>query len=184
MKIKQTEQKTCTGLPRAKFPKSIQKWSAAKALKVKIRKFNRIPSDSEEVPGNWYDLSPSLPSSPEVENFVDHLNKECEATARVDTHPDSPPTAPLIGETLQLLVVPAEEPQAGSPRPLPILRTPPRSPFEDGMTEDLPLPDLPSETPPDVEATVSPPTDLNQEEHSQQEHTREEKEDSVPQDRT
>ena len=153
-------------------------------MKVKIGKFNRIPSDSEEAPGNWYDLSPSLPSSLEVENFVDHLNKECEATARVDTPKDSPPTAPSIGETLQLLVVPAEEPQAGSPRPLPILRTPPRSPFEDGMTEDLPLPDLPGETPPGVEATVSPPTDLNQEERSQKEHTREEKEDSVPQDRT
>ena len=185
MKIKQTERKSCTGLPRAKFPKRIRKWrSAAKALKVKIGKFNRIPSNSEEAPGNWYDLSPSLPSSPEVENFVDHLNKECEATARVDTPPDSPPTAPSIGETLQLLVVPAEEPQAGSPRPLPILHTPPRSPFEDGMTEDLPLPDLPGETPPGVEATVSPPTDLNQEKRSQKERTREEKEDSVPQDRT
>ena len=115
---------------------------------------------------------------------MDRLNKECEATARVDTPPDSPPTAPSIGETLQLLVVPAEEPQAGSPRPLPILRTPPRSPFEDGMTEDLPLPDLPGETPPGVEATVSPPTDLNQEERSQKERTREEKEDSVHQDRT
>ena len=77
MKIKQTERKSCTGLPRAKFPKSIRKRrSAAKALKVKIGKFNRIPSDSEEAPGNWYDLSPSLPSSPEVENFVDHLNME------------------------------------------------------------------------------------------------------------
>ena len=52
------------------------------------------------------------------------------------------------------------------------------------MTEDLPLPDLPSETPPGVEATVSPPTDLNQGEHSQKECTREEKEDSVPQDTT
>ena len=52
------------------------------------------------------------------------------------------------------------------------------------MTEDLPLPDLPGETPPGVEATVSPPTDLNQEERSQKECTREEKEDSVPQDRT
>ena len=158
MKIKQTERKSCTGLPRAKFPKRIRKWrSAAKALKVKIGKFNRIPSNSEEAPGNWYDLSPSLPSSPEVENFVDHLNKECEATARVDTPPDSPPTAPSIGETLQLLVVPAEEPQAGSPRPLPILHTPPRSPFEDGMTEDLPLPDLPGETPPGVRSYCEPP---------------------------
>ena len=185
MKIKQTEQKSCTGLPRAKFPKSIRKRrSTAKALKVKIGKFNRIPFDTEEAPSNWYDLSPLLPSSPEVENFADHLNKECEATARVHTPPGSPPTAPSIGETLQLLVVPAEEPQAGSPRPLPILCTPPRSPFEDGMTEELPLPDLPGETPPGVEATVSPPTDLNQEEHSQKECTREEKEDSVPQDRT
>ena len=116
MKIKQTERKSCTGLPRAKFPKSIWKQrSTAKALKVKIGKFNRIPSDSEEVPGNCYDLSSLLPSSPEVENFVDRINKECEATARVDTPPDSPPTAPSIGETLQLLVMPAEEPQAVSP---------------------------------------------------------------------
>ena len=69
------------------------------------------------------------------------LNQECDAAAKVDTPPVSPPPEATIGETLQLLDVP-EDAQVGSPRPLPILCTPPRSPFEEGMTEDLPLPDL------------------------------------------
>ena len=138
---------------------------------MKIGKFtNRKPSDSEETPGDWHDLSPSLPSSPEVESFVEHLNQECEASAKANTPPGSPPPEATIGETLQLLEVPVPEgPQMGSPRPLPILHTPPRSPFEEGMTEDLPLPDIPSEDPQNIEATVSSTTDAVTEECSQEE---------------
>ena len=122
---------------------------------MKIGKFvnNRIPSDGEDASGDWHDLTPSLPSSPEVESFVECLNQECEAAAKADTPPASPPPEATIGETLQLLDMPAPEgQQMGSPRPLPILHNPPRSPFEEGMTEDLPLPDIPSE---EVEATIS-----------------------------
>ena len=45
-------------------------------LKVKIGQYckNQIPSDSEEATGDWTDLTPSLPSSPEVADFVDKLN--------------------------------------------------------------------------------------------------------------
>ena len=112
MKIKQTERKSCTGLPRAKFAEGIQKQrSAVKGtLKVKIGKFtNRKPSDSEEAPGDWHDLSPSLPSSLEVESFVEHLNQECEASTKANTPPGSPPPEATIGETLQLLEVPVSE---------------------------------------------------------------------------
>ena len=178
MKIKQTERKSCTGLPRAKFSKGIRKRrSAVKGtLKVKIGKFtNQKPSDSEEAPGDWHDLSPSLPSSPEVESFVECLNQECEASPKANTPPGSPPPEATIGETLQLLEVPVSEgTQMGSPRPLPILHIPPRSPFEEGMTEDLPLPDIPSEDPQNIEATVSSTTDAVPEECSQEEHIQDE----------
>ena len=178
MKIKQTECKSCTGLPRAKFSEGIRKRrSAVKGtLKVKIGKFtNRKPSDSEEAPGDWHDLSPSLPSSPEVESFVEHLNQECEASTKANTPPGSPPPEATIGETLQLLEVPVSEgTQMGSPRPLPILHTPPRSPFEEGMTEDLPLPDIPSEDPQNIEATVSSTTDAVPAECGQEERIQDE----------
>ena len=178
MKIKPTERKSCTGLPRAKFSKGIRKQrSAVKGtLKVKIGKFtNRKPSDSEEAPGDWHDLSPSLPSSPEVESFVECLNQECEAPAKANTPPGSPPPEATIGETLQVLEVPVSEgTQMGSPRPLPILHTPPRSPFEEGMTEDLPLPDIPSKDSQNIEATVSSTTDAVPEECSQEEHIQDE----------
>ena len=143
---------------------------------MKIGKFsNRKPSDSEETPGEWHDLSPSLPSSPEVESFVECLNQECEASAKANTPPGSPPPKATIGETLQLLEVPvSERPRMGSPRPLPILHTPPRSPFKEGMTEDLPLPDIPSEDPQNIEATVSSTTDAVPEECSQEEHIQDE----------
>ena len=178
MKIKQTERKSCTGLPRAKFSEGIRKWrSAVKGtLKVKIGKFtNRKPSDSEEAPGDWHDLSPLLPSSPEVESFVECLNQECEATTKANTPPGSPPPEAMIGETLQLLEVPVSEgTQMGSPRPLPILHTPPRSPFEEGMMEDLPLPDIPIKDPQNIEATVSFTTDAVPEECGQEEHIQDE----------
>ena len=55
----------------------------------------------------------------------------------------------------------------GSPRPLPILHTPPRSPFEEGITEDLPLPDLPADVQ-SAETAVSSTTGGQPEEVSQE----------------
>ena len=160
MKIKQMEQKYCTGLPRVKFLKGIRKRrsTAKELLKVKIGKFakNPVPSDSEDAPADWHDLMPSLPSSPEVETFIDRLNQEHEAAALANTPPHSPPPEATIGETLQMLdVPPAEDQPMGSPRPLPLLHTPPRSPFKEGMTEDLPLPDLPTEEPANIEVSFT-----------------------------
>ena len=134
-----------------------------KHLKIKIGKFpvNRIPSDGEEESGEWSDLTPSIPSSPEVATFVDKLNKNCEASAP-DTPPDSPPVA-TIGETLQLLDE-MESRDSATRSPLPMLRTPPRSPFEEGMVEDIPLPNPPAEkvdTP--EEAVVSTTSDFTKE---------------------
>ena len=63
-----------------------------------------------------------------------------------DTPPDSPPPQLSIGETLALLDQPQEEVVFPlSPRPLPTLNSPPRSPFEEGMIEDLPVPSSPNE---------------------------------------
>ena len=144
MKFKQTARKYCTGLPRATFKKSLKERRSAvkETLKVKIGQYckNQIPSDSEEAAGDWTDLTPSLPSSPEVADFVDKLNQENDAA--VHTPPGTPPPEPSIGATLALLDIPAPpEPLVASPRPLPLLHTPPQSPFEEGMTEDLPMPD-------------------------------------------
>ena len=87
----------------------------------------------------------------------------------VHTPPGSPPPEASIGDTLALLDVPApQEPLVGSPRPLPLLHTPPRSPFEEGMTEDLPLPDLPVEAGQSVETAVSSTTGGLPEEASQE----------------
>ena len=119
MKFKQTAQKYCTGLPRATFKKSLkERRSAAKeTLKVKIGQYckNQIPSDSEEAAGDWTDLTPSLPSSPEVADFVDKLNQENDVA--VHTPPGTPLPEPSIGATLALLDIPAPpEPLVASPR--------------------------------------------------------------------
>ena len=133
----------------------------------KYRPVNRIPSDDKDTPGDWSSLTPLIPSSLEVANFVDRLNQESEAAAH--TPPGTPPQEQSIGETLAMLAVPApQEPSVGSPRPLPILHTPPRSPFEEGMTEDLPLPDLPAD-PLGAETAVSSTTGGQPEEVSQAE---------------
>ena len=150
MRTKQTERKTQKGLPRATFGSSLQKRrsGATGILKVKIGKprRNRIPSDDEEAPACWSDISPSIPSSPEVEQLVDKVNEEYTASMAADTPPDSPPPQLSIGETLALLDQPQEEVVSPlSPRPLPILNSPPRSPFEEGMIEDLPVPSSPNE---------------------------------------
>ena len=157
MRTKQTERKTQKGLPRATFGKSLQKRrnGATGILKVKIGKprRNRIPSDDEEAPACWSDISPSIPSSPEVEQLVDKVNEEYAASMAADTPPDSPSPQLSIGETLALLDQPQEEVVSYlSPRPLPVLNSPPRSPFEEGMIEDLPVPSSPNE----VEAATTP----------------------------
>ena len=171
MKFKQTARKYCTGLPRATFKKSLKKWrSAAKeTLKVKIGQYckNQIPSDSEEAPGDWTDLTPSLPSSPEVADFVDKLNHENDLAVRTPT--GTPPPELLIGETLALLdILPPQEPPVASPRPLPILHTPPRSSFEEGMTEDLLMPNPPVGDGQSMEEAVSSTTGGHPEEVSQE----------------
>ena len=153
MRTKQTERKTQKGLPRATFGSSLQKRrsGATGVLKIKIGKArrNRIPSDGEESPACWTDISPSLPSSPEVEQLVEKVNEEYEASVAANT----PPPQPSIGETLALLDQPQMEVVSPlSPRPLPILNTPPRSPFEEGMIEDFPVPSSPNE---EVAATVT-----------------------------
>ena len=110
MRFKQTARKYCEGLPRATFKKSLKKRrSAAKeTLKVKIGRYckNQIPSDDEEAAGDWTDLTPSIPSSPEVADFVNKLNQDTEAA--VHTPPGTPPSEPSIGATLALLDAPAQ----------------------------------------------------------------------------
>ena len=161
--------KYCEGLPRATFKKSsLKKWrSAAKeTLKIKIGQYckNQIPSDDEEAAGDWTDLTPSLPSSPEVADFVEKINQETEAV--VHSPPGTPPLEPSIGATLALLDAP--EPLMASPRPLPLLHTPPRSPFEEGMTEDLPVPGYVAGEEQNTEETVSSTTGGQSEEASQE----------------
>ena len=89
MRTKQTERKTQKGLPRATFGSSLQKRrsGATGILKVKIGKprRNRIPSDDEEAPACWSDISPSIPSSPEVEQLVDKVNEEYTAPMAADS---------------------------------------------------------------------------------------------------
>ena len=126
MRTKQTERKTQKGLPRATFGSSLQKRrsGATGVLKIKIGKArrNRIPSDGEETPACWTDISPLLPSSPEVEQLVEKVNEEYEASVAANT----PPPQPSIGETLVLLDQPQMEVVSPlSPRPLPILNSPP-----------------------------------------------------------
>ena len=108
---------------------------------MKIGKFptqNRVPSDGEEEPAVWSDLTPSVPSSLKVFAFVDRLNEKC--SVPVDTPPCSP-EHPTIGETLAILEEIEAQDSAPS-SPLPGSHTPPRSPFEEGMTEDQPVQDL------------------------------------------
>ena len=110
---------------------------------------------------------PSLPSSPEVADFVDKLNQENDVA--VHTPPGTPPLEPSIGATLALLDVPAPpEPLVASPRPLPLLHTPPQSPFEEGMTEDLPMPNPSVEDGQSTEEAVSSTTGSQSEEVSQE----------------
>ena len=98
---------------------------------------------------------------------MDRLNQESDAAAH--TPPGTPPPEQSIRETLAMLDVPApQEPVVGSPRPLPLLHTPPHSPFKEGMTEDLPLPDLPAD-PLGAETAISSTTGGQPEEVSQAE---------------
>ena len=138
MRIKQTARKTKGGLLRATCPTGFKERCKhyGSRLKVKIGKFpsqNRVPSDGEEETADWSDLTPSVPSSPEVSTFVDRLNEKCPVPV------DTPPCfleSPTIGETLAVLEEMENRDSAPS-SPLPASHTPPRSPFEEGMMEDL-----------------------------------------------
>ena len=142
MQTKQTACKCHGGLPKATFPTGMKECCRhyGSHLKIKIGKVavNRIPSYDEEEPGEWSDLTPLIPSSPEVltlSTFVDKLNSRCPVPV-TDTPPHSPAEL-TISKTLELLhEMEARDSAPGSP--VPILHTPPRSPFEEGMIEDLP----------------------------------------------
>ena len=139
MKLKHTTRKQIGGLPRATFPDGLKEWCChyRPCLKIKIGKFaiNRIPSDDKEEPAEWSDLAPSVPSLPEVSDFIDRLNSSCPVPV-ADTPPLSPATQ-TIGETLEMLHdMETRDSTPGSP--LSVLHTPPRSPFDDGMVKDLP----------------------------------------------
>ena len=72
---------------------------------------------------------------------------------------------------LQLLDRPEDNDQSiESPRLLPTSHTPPRSPFKNGMIEDLPLPNLPMD---DTEITVSSSTSTVSQEPRQEECSQE-----------
>ena len=140
MKLKHTTHKQIGGQPRATFPTGLKEWSHhyGSCLKIKIEKFatNRISSDDDKEPAEWSDLTPSVPSSPEVSDFVDQLNSNCPVPVA-----DTPPLSPAmqtIGETLEMLHdMETRDSTPGSPQP--VLHTPPRSPFDNGMVEDLPV---------------------------------------------
>ena len=160
MQIKQTNQKTKVGLQRATFPTGFKERCKhySSRLKVKIGKFptqNRVPSDGEEEPAIWSDLTLSVPSSPEVSAFVDRLNEKC--LVPVDTLPCSP-ESPTIGETLAILEEMEAKDSAPS-SPLPAPHTPPQSPFEEGMMEDQPVQDLSSMVIMPVRGTLTPSVD-------------------------
>ena len=70
--------------------------------------------------------------------FVDRLNEKCSVPV------DTPPCfleSPTIGETLAVLEE-MEARDSASSSPLPASHTPPRSPFEEGMMENLLVQDL------------------------------------------
>ena len=103
MRTKQTAHKYHGGLPRATFPTGMKEHCPhyGSGLKIKIGKVavNWIPYDNDEEPGEGSDLTPLIPSSPEVSTFVDKLNSRCPV-------PVTPPHSPAeltIGETLELL---------------------------------------------------------------------------------
>ena len=140
MRIKQTERKTKGSLSRATFPTGFKERCKhyGSRLKVKIGKFpsqKRVPSDGEEEPADWSDLTPSVPSSPKVSTFVNRLNEKCPVP--VDTPPCSL-ESPTIGETLAVLEEMEARDSAPS-SPCPASHTPHQSSFEEGMMEDLPV---------------------------------------------
>ena len=139
MQTKQTACKCHGGLPKATFLTGMKECCQhyGSCLKIKIGKVavNQIPSDDDKEPGELSDLTPLIPSSPEVLTFVDKLNSKCPVPV-TDTPPHSPAEL-IMGETLELLhEMEASDSTPGSP--LPILHTPPRSPFEEGLIKDLP----------------------------------------------
>ena len=160
MGIKQTKQKTKGGLQRATFLTGFKEQCKhyGSRLKVKIGKFpsqNRVPSDEEEEPAVWSDLTPSVPSSPEVSAFVDRLNEKC--LVPVDTPPCSP-ESPTIGKTLAVLEEMEARDSAPS-SPLPAPHTLSWSPFKEGMMEDPPVQDFSPVVIMPVGGTLTPSVD-------------------------
>ena len=160
MRIKQTNCKPKGGLQRAIFPTGFKERYKhyGSRLKLKIGKFptrNQVPSNGEEEPTIWSDLIPSVSSSPEVSAFVDRLNEKC--SVPVDTPPCSL-EHPTIGETLAILKEMEAKDSAPSSPP-PASHTPPRSPFEEGMTEEQPVQDLSPMVIAPVGGTLTPSVD-------------------------
>ena len=142
------------GLPKARFT----------AIKPKQRKRKSLPklhldlappaaSSSSAAAGDWRELEPSLPegSSPEVEAAVARANQLCPA-------PGPPPDTENVTITDLLESLTTDPPETRTPSPLPLTRSPPRSPFEAGMSEDLPPEMAPSATTTVISETVSETT--------------------------
>ena len=107
---------------------------------ARFKAVNQVTSDTEISPfqvTEWQDLEPTLPGglSPEIERTLDRIN------ASFPVGP--PPAKESIGEILaegELAQEPAPEPAQSTPSTSLAAQTPPQSPFEEGLIEDLPVP--------------------------------------------
>jgi len=147
VRTKNTARGTALGLPRAKF---------ANKRKPKMRiRLNQVPSDGEATPlhvADWQTLEPSLTGqvSPEVEAALDKANQACPLPTGPPPEGDQPSIAQMLRE------LPEVPPETRPPSPLSTSRTPPRSPFEDGMVEDEPAEAaVEGRPPPPLEPTVT-----------------------------
>ena len=135
-RTKRSARGAALGLPRAKFTTIKPKKQRNKSL-PKLRIDLAPPAASSSAAEDWQQLEPSLPegSSPEVEAAVDRANKLCPV-------PGPPQKDVTITDLLDSLTT--DPPETRTPSPLPLTRSPRRSPFENGMTEDLPTDVAPS----------------------------------------
>ena len=135
-RTKRSARGAALGLPRAKFTTIKPKKQRNKSL-PKLRTDLAPPAASSSTAEDWQQLEPSLPegSSPEVEAAVDRANQLCPV-------PGPPQEDVTITDLLDSLTT--NPPETRAPSTLPASRSPPRSPFENGMTEDLPTDMAPS----------------------------------------
>ena len=135
-RTKRSARGAALGLPRAKFTTIKPKRHRNKSL-PKLRTDLAPPAASSSTAEDWQQLEPSLPegSSPEVEAAVDRANQLCPV-------PGPPQEDVTITDLLDSLTT--NPPETRAPSTLPASRSPPRSPFENGMTEDLPTDMAPS----------------------------------------